>query len=684
MGIVNAGAAAAGRRPRPGAPRARWPTCSGTAAPTPPSACSRSPTVPAAARRAAAPTLRGATRRWTNDCRMRWCTASSSYIEADTEEARLAADTPLDVIEGPLMAGMNRVGDLFARGKMFLPQVVKSARVMKRAVAHLVPYLEAARARHRRRQARGRILLATVKGDVHDIGKNIVGVVLQCNEWEVIDLGVMVPTRDDPGDRTAGTGRPDRPLRADHPLARRDGVRGRRIRAGGTHHAAADRRRHHLAGAHRASHRAGLLAARWSMCSTRRGQCRSPRALRDPARREAFFADVTQRVRRAPCRARGRARRRADSRSPRRARPRSTVDLALAVPRPTLHRCPGLRRLAACRPAGRGSTGRRSSRPGNCREPSRRSSTTPPQGAAARDLYRDALALLDELEHERRCSRPRGVIGFWPADSRGRRHHPLSRRQSAPRAAGHPAYPAAAGSRAGRSRRCPPSPISSPRATPGITDYVGAFAVTTGHGLEPLVAGGQGAPRRLSRDPPRGARRPARRGVRRAAARTGAARTLGVTPPASARQRRPAPRALSGHPSGTGLSRLPRSHREATLLRRCSTLERHAGITLTESCAMWPGASVSGWYFWRPEARYFGVGRIGRDQVAGLRRAARAGTSPPPSAGSRPCSATGGSDRADTSRPASTMAGSTWWMARWAPCSTRRASSSTSASTSWP
>jgi len=114
----------------------------------------------------------------------------ADFIEADTEEARQAAVRPLDVIEGPLMAGMNVVGDLFGAGKMFLPQVVKSARVMKKAVAYLLPYMETQTGATA--QTNGRILMATVKGDVHDIGKNIVGVVLQCNRYEVIDLGVMV------------------------------------------------------------------------------------------------------------------------------------------------------------------------------------------------------------------------------------------------------------------------------------------------------------------------------------------------------------------------------------------------------------------------------------------------------------------------------------------------------------
>jgi 5-methyltetrahydrofolate--homocysteine methyltransferase len=116
----------------------------------------------------------------------------NSYVVADTEEARQKSDRPIEVIEGPLMDGMNVVGDLFGAGKMFLPQVVKSARVMKQAVAHLIPYIESEKSGASK--PKGKILLATVKGDVHDIGKNIVGVVLQCNNFEVIDLGVMVPS----------------------------------------------------------------------------------------------------------------------------------------------------------------------------------------------------------------------------------------------------------------------------------------------------------------------------------------------------------------------------------------------------------------------------------------------------------------------------------------------------------
>jgi 5-methyltetrahydrofolate--homocysteine methyltransferase len=119
-----------------------------------------------------------------------------AYVVGDAEEARLEAARPIQVIEGPLMDGMNVVGDLFGSGKMFLPQVVKSARVMKKAVAHLIPFIEEEKERNGAAQGKGRIIMATVKGDVHDIGKNIVGVVLQCNGFEVIDLGVMVPWQD--------------------------------------------------------------------------------------------------------------------------------------------------------------------------------------------------------------------------------------------------------------------------------------------------------------------------------------------------------------------------------------------------------------------------------------------------------------------------------------------------------
>ena len=145
------------------------------------------------------------------------------FIEADTEEARQKYPTPLEVIEGPLMKGMSVVGDLFGDGKMFLPQVVKSARVMKKSVAYLLPFMEEEKKRTGNKQAQGKVLLATVKGDVHDIGKNIVGVVLACNNYEVIDLGVMISERENSRRRKELERRRHRPERTHHAVARRDG-----------------------------------------------------------------------------------------------------------------------------------------------------------------------------------------------------------------------------------------------------------------------------------------------------------------------------------------------------------------------------------------------------------------------------------------------------------------------------
>ena len=162
-----------------------------------PSGCSRSPrNSRATARRRRRPTSPGANEPVEKRLSHALVHGITDFIEADAEEARHAAERPLHVIEGPLMDGMNVVGDLFGSGKMFLPQVVKSARVMKQAVAYLMPFMEQEKQRqgHRgRTSSNGKIVMATVKGDVHDIGKNIVGVVLQCNNYEVIDLGVMVP-----------------------------------------------------------------------------------------------------------------------------------------------------------------------------------------------------------------------------------------------------------------------------------------------------------------------------------------------------------------------------------------------------------------------------------------------------------------------------------------------------------
>ena len=216
-------------------------TSSSTATPARPSGCWRWRKNSAARRsRPRSRISPGANGRSRSGCRHALVHGITEFIEADTEAARLTVERPLNVIEGPLMAGMNIVGDLFGDGKMFLPQVVKSARVMKQAVAYLMPFMEEEKARNLAngvtgdgRNAAGKIVLATVKGDVHDIGKNIVGIVLQCNNFEVIDLGVMVPAAQDHRDREGRRRRHHRPVRPDHALARRDEFSGRRDGAAG-------------------------------------------------------------------------------------------------------------------------------------------------------------------------------------------------------------------------------------------------------------------------------------------------------------------------------------------------------------------------------------------------------------------------------------------------------------------
>ena len=190
----------------------------------------------------------------------------TDFIEADVEEARRKLPRPLAVIEGPLMDGMNIVGDLFGSGRMFLPQVVKSARVMKQAVAYLLPYMEQEKDGRAHVSTNGKIVMATVKGDVHDIGKNIVGVVLQCNNYEVIDLGVMVPAEKILQTAVAEQRRHRRPVRPDHALARRNVPRRGGNGAAGLRRAAPDRRRHHEPRAHGGEDPSQLPARPGDLC----------------------------------------------------------------------------------------------------------------------------------------------------------------------------------------------------------------------------------------------------------------------------------------------------------------------------------------------------------------------------------------------------------------------------------
>ncbi len=213
-----------------------------------------------------------------------------AHVETDTEELRaeIAArgGRPIEVIEGPLMAGMDVVGDLFGAGKMFLPQVVKSARVMKKAVAYLIPFIEQEKldnpALATAKETNGTIVMATVKGDVHDIGKNIVGVVLQCNNYEVIDLGVMVPAQKILDTAERGRRRHHRAVRADHALARRDGHPRHRDAAPGPGRSRCSSAARPPRARTPRSRSTRSTTARWSGSRTPRGRCRPPRPLLQP------------------------------------------------------------------------------------------------------------------------------------------------------------------------------------------------------------------------------------------------------------------------------------------------------------------------------------------------------------------------------------------------------------------
>ncbi len=530
------------------------------------------------------------------------------HIEADTEEARLAVDSPLSVIEGPLMTGMDRVGDLFASGKMFLPQVVKSARVMKRAVAHLIPYLEAER-KGTTREKRGRILMATVKGDVHDIGKNIVGVVLQCNEWEVIDLGVMVPTarilevaRAEQVDLVGLSGLITPSLdemafvasefereRLDIPL----------LIGGATTSRA---------------HTALRIAPRYTgpvvhvLDASRAVPVAA--ALRDPARRDDYarqIRDEYDEVRRAREGERtGPLLSLAEARAA-----RGTLDLGLAATQPTFL---GARAIEGWSIAELrdcidwtpffATWEMKGSHPAILDDPVR--------GAAARDLYRDAQRLLDELEASAALM-PRVALGFWPADTSGddiTLYRDLDR--TTPLATVHTLRQQARRTTARASLAL--ADFVAPRQA-DVPDFLGAFAVTTGHGLEPLVDAAKAAHDdyraiMLAALTDRLAEALAERLHQRVRQEFwGYASDESLDNAALIREQYQGIRPAPGYPACP-------DHTGKDVLFRLLEAEPLAGMTLTESRAMLPGSSVSGWFFWRPEAHYFGVGRIDRDQVA--------------------------------------------------------------------
>jgi 5-methyltetrahydrofolate--homocysteine methyltransferase len=531
------------------------------------------------------------------------------FILEDTEEARLAAARPIEVIEGPLMDGMNVVGDLFGAGKMFLPQVVKSARVMKKAVAHLVPFIEAERDPGATR-TNGRIVMATVKGDVHDIGKNIVGVVLACNNYEVIDLGVMVPVqriletaREQDADLIGLSGLITPSLEEMRHVAgemEREGFRIPLLIGGATtsktHTAVRIEPEYHGPVVHvaDASRAVGVAAALMDE-TAREGFAAGIRDEYETVRRER--GDREERIARHPI---------AEAR-----RHRLAIDWTAATPpRPTFT---GARTLDD-HPLD-DLVGRIDWTPFfatwelNGRYPT--ILDDPTLGPAATTLYDDARRLLDRIVAERSL-RAAAVVGFWPANSVGddielytdeRRTglagtiHTL--RQQMVKPPGRPNLALA--------------DFTAPRET-GLVDHVGAFVVTAGHGLDEVVAAAKAdhddytailASALADRLAEAFAER-LHELVRR--------ELWGYAPGEALSNEDLIAERYQGIRPAPGYPACP-DHTEKGELFRLLDAESRIDVQLTESYAMFPGAAVSGYYFWHPEAAYFGLGRIGRDQL---------------------------------------------------------------------
>ena len=536
------------------------------------------------------------------------------FIEQDVEEARVKLARPLDVIEGPLMDGMKIVGDLFGAGKMFLPQVVKSARVMKKAVAYLLPYMEEEkRTSGTTGQSPGKIVMATVKGDVHDIGKNIVGVVLGCNNYDVVDLGVMVPADrilqtavDEKADLVGLSGLITPSLDEMVFVAREMERRGFTVPLliGG----ATTSRQHtsvkiaqefsqpvvHVLDASRAVDVVSNL-----LSPTQKPQFDAAnRAEQDKIRRQ--HAALKQRPL-LPWIAAQANRARFDWRDEAIASPRFTGDQILDDVRleDLIPYIDWTFFFAAWELKGRF--------PGILEHPR--------YGAAARELYDAARALLDRIVRDRLLT-PRGVYGFWPANTEGEdivvyapaEHRGAERprssilrfdmlRQQEEMSAGTPNLSLA--------------DFIAPLET-GVGDFIGAFAVTAGHGVAELVAEFErdhddyhaimvkALADRLAEAFAEYLHARARRdwgygsGEQLTTADLIAERYRGIRP-------------AFGYPACP-------DHSEKGKLFDLLNAGR-AGITLTDSFAMAPAASVSGLYFAHPGARYFTVGRLGLDQI---------------------------------------------------------------------
>ena len=532
------------------------------------------------------------------------------FVEEDTEEARLASARPLDVIEGPLMDGMNVVGDLFGAGKMFLPQVVKSARVMKKAVAYLHPFIEADKA-GAGGYVKGRILTATVKGDVHDIGKNIVGVVLRCNGYEVIDLGVMVPAarlletaRDENVNMIGLSGLITPSLDEMCYVAKemtREGFEIPLLIGGAT------TSRTHTAVKIAPNYPGPVVYV--TDASRAVGVVGS---LRSETERQAFVDGIDEdyaRIREAHA-----SRQRAGARVSLSKARANRAPIAWNGYRPVRPAAIGLTVFADYDLAE--LTSRIDWKPFfsawemNGRFPDILDDAK--LGEAARSLYADARAILQRMVGER-WVRARGVIGFWPANARGDDIELYADDdRGAVRATVHTLRQQVARDRGDRPNLALADFIAP--AESGLADYIGGFAVTTGIGLEDVARDFERRHDDYNAVMVKAlADRLAEAFAERLHERV--RRELwGYAPDEDLANEDVIAERYTGIRPAPGYPACP-DHTEKRVLFDLLDAERNAGITLTESCAMWPAAAVSGYYFSHPESRYFGVGRIGRDQV---------------------------------------------------------------------
>ena len=535
-----------------------------------------------------------------------------TYIEADAEEARLKLGRPLLVIEGPLMAGMSVVGDLFGAGKMFLPQVVKSARVMKKAVAHLTPFMEAEKEARAAAgevvKAQGKILLATVKGDVHDIGKNIVGVVLACNNYEVIDMGVMVPcekilerAKAEKADMIGLSGLITPSLDEMVHVARemeRQGFKLPLLIGGATTsraHTAVKIAPHysepvvHVLDASRAVPVTTRLLSdegKSAFVAQHRADYEALRKAHSAPRLTVVSLE-TARKRRTPIEWRTE-----DLPTPSFTGVRVLNNFPLATLRDFIDWTPFFHtwELKGVYP---------------------RIFEHPAHGSQARQLFAEANALLDVMI-EKNLIAARGVYGFFPASAVGddvelytdntrgqvlERFHFL--RQQSNKEGNEPCRSLA--------------DFIAPKET-RLPDHIGAFAVTSGIGLKELCDGF-----RAKHDDynaimaeaiaDRLAEAFAECLHKRARCEWGYGCKEGLSNADLIQEKYRGIRPAAGYPACP-------DHTEKGTLWRLLDVQANTGMLITESFAMWPGSSVSGLYFAHPDSRYFSLGKIDRDQIA--------------------------------------------------------------------